>query len=51
MKLNFNKICFVQNVYQKCCYCATFRIKHDIATFFQQNLGIYFTLYLPRVTV
>jgi len=51
MKFNLNKICFVQNVYQTCCYCATFSINNDIVTFFQQNLGIYFTLYLPTETV
>lgn len=45
MKFNLNKIYFVQNVYQTCCYCATSSINHDILTFFQQNLGIYFTLY------
>ncbi|CAI6377570.1 unnamed protein product [Macrosiphum euphorbiae] len=40
MKFNLNKICFVQNVYQTCCYCATFTINNDIVTFFQQNLGL-----------
>ncbi|XP_022183216.1 transcription termination factor 5, mitochondrial isoform X1 [Myzus persicae] len=40
MKFNLSKICFMQNTYQTCCYCARFNIKNDIVTFFQQNLGL-----------
>lgn len=42
MKLNMNKISFVQNLYQiPTCNCATFKIKNELISFFQHNLGMY----------
>ncbi|XP_025192303.1 transcription termination factor 5, mitochondrial [Melanaphis sacchari] len=37
---NLNKIGFVQNIYQTCCYCGTFNINNDVTKFFQHNLGL-----------
>lgn len=39
MKLNLHKITSLQNIYHTCCYSVIVPIKHDLLTFFQQNLG------------